>query len=168
MKYLKGIVGITLTTLGLLVSHAYLRNTSPLYNLFFSPSDLYEPLVSADLEGEPIDIEFGLTHRYPGFYQIKVDASASPGIGVKYTTDFETNISFRHDNREIISEVRSEPEFNYWRNTDGGVVLLTYRVPEQVPKDEEVNVTFKIYGNVGEFVEKYGPSTIKVSKMSDE
>lgn len=146
----------------------WLQNNNTLFNLFFPPNDLYEPLVFSPLGNENKKYVFNVMHKYPGQHEIVIQTPSSPDIGVSYKMDFLAQVALRSDVKEIISKEVVVPDSQFWGNDDGGIVLLNYRVPEEVPKYNTVQISVSISGNISKFNKRYGNSQLIVRKRSDK
>lgn len=127
---------------------SYLRKTSPLFNLLFSPSDLYEPLAISEITvsegGAKIAKEF--SNKYPGSHTVGILVSNPTSVGESYDMDFTVKIQIAENGIIKEDKVISEPYFPFWgAKSNSGIALLHYRVPDDLPlnSNQEVIVTIE-------------------------
>jgi len=108
------LVVFILVLLGL--AHYQLRNTSPLYNYFFSPKDLYKTLAESDfdLSNSGLEKELIFTAKYPGNHWVAILVEHPPGAMEKYQSDFKVKIEMIGENK-VLSESFAN-DSNYWFN----------------------------------------------------
>lgn len=167
-RAIKQVLSFLLVATVLVVSVIWLRGHSTLFNLFFPPSGMYAPMASAPLSTQNQTYEFEVIHKYPGRYELAIEVPSSPGIGSPYQMDFQATASIHLGNEKILEKNITEPHSMFWRNEDGGIVLLSYRVPELLPRNHPVRITVQTAGKVANFSERYGASTLVVAKASDK
>ena len=167
-KRARRLIIVTFATAVAIAGFFWLREQSTLFNLFLPPDSLYEPLASARLDSHPGQYAFNVGHELPGQYEVVVIAPGSPGIGVPYNMEFQARIVIEKNRAPVLEKTVSTPYSQFWRNNDGGIVLVSYRVPEQVPKGEEVLIKVDITGNVASFNQTYGASALAVKKATDK
>ena len=154
--------------LAVVVTVSWLRISSPLFNFFFPPSDLYVPLSSEKLLKSPHHYSVAASHKYPGQYEIQIQASSSSGIGILYEVRFSAEVIISYGDKELFRASLEKPEYQFWGNDDGGIVLVNYRVPETVQRSLPVQIDVILNGDIQHFIDKYGDSQIQVKKRSDE
>ena len=108
------LVVFILVLLGL--AHYQLRNTSPLYNYFFSPIVLYKTLAESDfdLSNSGLEKELIFTAKYPGNHWVAILVEHPPGAMEKYQSDFKVKIEMIGENK-VLSESFAN-DSNYWFN----------------------------------------------------
>ena len=82
--------------------------------------------------------------------------------------DFVAEVTIEVDKYPIINETLIKPSSQFWRNDDGGIVFIRYRVPDIVPRNEPVYIKVSTSGNIENFLDNYGETNIVVKKISDE
>lgn len=151
-----------------LLGVGWIRSVSPLFNLFFTPVGFYRPIAYQAVEDESTEYLLKVVHSYPGNYVVEVHAPTSSGTGVSYQVEFEAEVEVRTEKTELLRKTPRQESPQFWKHKGGGITLLRYRVPEQVPRNELVQVKVAITGNIGGFNRKYGTPVLLIAKSSDE
>jgi hypothetical protein len=160
---------ITVFTLVILFAGVnWLRTESTVFNLFFPPSGIYDPLASAPLSSSEKRYEFEVIHKYPGRYEIAINAPSSPGVGVLYEMGFQAKVVISTESKVLMEKSISRPSSQFWGDKTGGVVLLGYRIPEMVDVEQSVTIIVATSGDVASFNNDYGASNVVVKKRSDK
>jgi hypothetical protein len=167
-RAIKQVISFCLVATGLVASVILLRGHSPLFNLLFPPSGMYVPMASAPLSTQNRTYEFEVIHKYPGSYDLAIEAPSSPGLGSPYQMDFQATVSIHLGDEKILEKNITEPSSMFWRNESGGIVLLSYSVPELLPRNDPARIALQTKGNVANFSSRYGTSTLVVRKGSDK
>lgn len=166
------IIPVGLLAVLLIGGISYLRESSPLFNLFFSPSDLYSSLdeqelnLSNEMESHSLSFEA----KYPGNHAIFIDVSKVIPIGEKYGGEYLIKVEITDaKNLPLISETVSTPAYSFWRGRlPGGIALLAFDAPEDVPLKQPLVANILVLKSDSEFQERLGPLTLVVRKYSDE
>lgn len=155
----------------LVAAHFQLRESSPLYNLFFSPSDLYSNLAESafDLTEKGFTKKLEVTHIYPGNHWVALLVEKPAELFEKYDSDFEVQITIISKNKVMLDSTVSDSSFWFLGHKDrSGFALLTYKIPDIVPIGTSLTFTVKVLKPSPEFAKKYGKQRIIISKYSDE
>lgn len=171
MRIFKVGIIIAVCLLIIVISHKYLRTNSPMYNLVFSPSDLYNSLAddAFNLSNERLTKEFKIVHKYPGHYCIALIVENPVGSGVKYDSVFLLNISFIKNDKVVLARIVSDTSFWFWGGKEkSGFILMTYDTPRQLPVGVPLVAKIKVLKADSQFNFKYGLPKIIIRKLSDE
>ncbi|MGN0847737.1 MAG: hypothetical protein ACI4RA_10195 [Kiritimatiellia bacterium] len=88
--------------------------------------------------------------------------------------DVELNCTFRDDNGKVVFQIHSDNAFKklwtWCRGNRGGSkeIYCKYRVPKDVPLDEELQLEIKVTGEVDKFLRQYPNAVLSVDKYSDK
>jgi len=151
--------------------HSHLRNSSPLYNLFFSPDDLYSNLAESnyDLSIRGLEKELKFTTKYPGNHWLAILVESPPEVMEKYKSDFEVNIQVVGGKGVLSESVVSDSSFWFYGGQHrSGFALATYKVPSKLPIGQPVTIKATVVRDSPGFTKQYGKQRIIVSKYSDE
>lgn len=149
-----------------------LRSNSPdalktLVELFIPPSDLFQPLVSqaVDISDGFLEKRFSYHHEYMGNHEI--------GLFLEnfdldlYTHILKVSARIVCDSREGLRYTSSTTSGTPFLGKDGsGFGLVTYVVPKDLPLDNEIDCTITLSEIDGDFIKKYGPARIYISRIS--
>ena len=153
------------------IAHTHLRSTSPLYNFFFSPSDLYTDLASEtfDMTKTGNSIELPFISKYPGNHWVVVLVENPAELQAGYGSDFKVKVSIK-DGTEIVSEtITDNSKFWFYGGTErSGFALSTYKIPKDWQLNHPLIVSAEVLKPSQSFENKYGSQRIVVSKFSDE
>ena len=165
--------GFLLATLALVVwlAHSHLRATSPAYNFFFSPSDLYTNLASAkfDITNTGYSTQLPFSSKYPGNHWVALLVEEPAEHLKSYGDDFRVKIIIKNGEETITEGVANNSRFWFFGGPDrSGFALTTYRVPEHWLVGQNLVALAEVLKPSPSFQEKYGKQTIVVGKYSDE
>jgi hypothetical protein len=164
----KCVAAAAILVVALLMGVGWMRGASPLFNLFFPPANFYSPMAYQAIEDKSKGYLLEVMHRYPGNYEVEIYAPTSSGVGVPYQVEFDADIEVKTEKMTLLHNTSSKESPQFWGRAGGGITLLRYRVPEQVPRNELVQINVAITGDIGRFNKKYGTSVLLVAKSSDE
>lgn len=134
--------------------------------------DKYVPLVL-----EPFDIsiqglikKYTFENKYKGKYDIGLYVEKPIFHLDKYETNFRLEITIYNDNEIILSKIVSKGEFNFngWENGKGGIALIVYSTPIDLPLNLPLKCVVKIIKSDELFENKYGKTYFYIRKMSDK
>jgi hypothetical protein len=165
-----GLLVASLVALAVLV-HYHLRSSSPLYNFFFSPSDLYKTLgeSSFDLSKQGLEKELKFTTKYPGNHWLAILVESPPEIMEKYKSDFEVKVQVLSESGVISESVVSDSSFWFYGGQQrSGFALATYKAPSDLPLGQPLTIKATVINESPGFTEKYGKQRLIMSKYSDE
>ena len=80
--------------------------------------------------------------------------------------DFDVELIVKHNGALIYSN-KMEKGSPYWGKNKSGLIFINYRVPDDLPPRTKLNATIKINGNIKEFINHYGTTTLSIRKASD-
>lgn len=153
------------------LAHFQLRTSSPLYNFFFSPADLYSNLAESDfdLSTKGLERELKFSSKYPGNHWLAILVDSPPEIMEKYPSDFRIKIQVLGE-KEVLSEsVVSDSSFWFFGGKSrGGFALTTFKVPSNLPLSQPLRIIATVEKESPGFTKKYGKQRIILSKYSDE
>lgn len=155
----------------LVVAHFQLRESSPLYNLFFSPSDLYNNLAESafDLTERGFTKKLEVNHIYPGNHWVALLVEKPAELFEKYDSDFNVQITITSKNKVVLDNTVSNSSSWFLGQKDrSGFSLLTYKISDIAPIGTSLSFTVKVLKPSSEFTKKYGKQRIIISKYSDE
>jgi len=168
--YKKGI--IVLLILAILVAlHIQLRESSPLYNFFFSPPDLYNNLAAADFDLTETGLATNLEvkHKYPGNHWVAILVEKPTELFEKYNSDFEVKITITNNNKVVFSSTATDSSSWFLGSTNrSGFSLLTYKIPDMFPIGALLVFKVEVVKGSPDFTKKYGKQRIIITKYSDE
>ena len=166
----KGILLVLVITV-LAALHYHWRETSPLYNFLFSPSDLYSNLVKTnfDLTKKGFTKKIIITNKYPGNHWIALLVNKPTKTGDKYDSDFKVKITIKNKTNVILEKIVSDSSFwFYGGKNNSGFALLSYKSPNILPLGIPLNIEIKVLTPSKNFEKKYGKQFLVVEKFSDE
>ena len=150
------------------LAHYQLRSSSPLYNFFFSPSDLYHNLAESnyDLSVRGLEKKLKFTIKYPGNHWLAILVESPPELMGEYKADFLVKIQILSEKRVLSESVVSDSSF--WIHSGRGFALTTYNVPGELPIGEPLTINAIVVKESPTFTKQYGKQRIIMSKYSDE
>ena len=88
----------------------------------------------------------------------------------EYETNFELELSVYQDGKPILSRKLSKPVFNFngWEKGKGGMALLVYNAPQDLPLNKRLKCKLKVVKTDQGFIDKYGQPKFFIRKMSDK
>ncbi len=135
-------------------------------------SSKYVPMVL-----EPIDLslsgynnKYVFTNKYQGSYNIGLYVEKpAPPFG-SYETKFRIELTIYQNQIPILNRqlIHSEFNFNGWEKGKGGMVLLKYSSPSDLPTNQLLTCSVTVVDSDGKFEEKYGKPMFFIRKMSDK
>ncbi len=138
----------------------------------FGCSNKYDPMVlkSINLNIEGFQKEFTFTNRYRGNYNLGLYVDKPVFHLDQYETNFEIEITIFQHNNQVITEKVSNPVFNFngWEKGKGGLALLIYNSPKDLPLNNALDCRIKVLKPDLSFEEKYGRPKFYIRKMSDK
>ena len=153
------------------LSHYQLRRSSILYNFLFSPDDLYQTLDESDfdLSSQGIERELKFKIKYPGNHWLAILVESPPETTEKYKSDFDVKIQI-FDKEGILTEsvVSDSSLWFYGGQQRSGFALATFKVPSDLPLDQQLNIRVSVVKESPGFTKLYGKHRIIMSKFSDE
>lgn len=162
------IVGILLT----IGAFQWLRANSPIFNLFFPPTDFYTTLAESPIifeqAGYVLDMKFK-NKRYPGGYALIIQTEKPLPKAGGFRTKIKANIKVKKDNIIILQKTVSKPRSYFWKNEkESGFYLFQYQVPTDLPKNVELNLEMTLLEPDKEIFKKYGKTKAIIRKTSDK
>ena len=164
-------VALAAMLLAIWLGHSQLRKTSPGYNFFFTPEDLYSNLASSpfDLTKAGYSAKLHFSSKYPGNHWVALIVDKPAQHFPNYGSDFSVKVTIRK-NGTVIAESIAKTS-NLWfhgRHGKSGFALATFKVPEHWAVDDDLVASAKVLKASPFFQEKYGEQTLVVGKYSDE
>ncbi len=152
------------------VSPPYLHKNAPLFNLFFPPADLYDPLATTTFSttGENSSCELDFTAKYPGRHTVTVIPSVPIETMGSYGEDFSVRVVITSLDGEVLLDEERDPPFSQFWGKECGMHLFAFNASEDVPQDVQLHALVQIKKADNEFEEKFGPITLSIKKGSDE
>ncbi len=149
----------------------HLQATSPMFNFFFSPDDLYEQLACSDIdlsaEGSSVSLDF--VNNYPGNHWIEIIVDNPTDLHNTYETKFELNIEIKDNDKELLATTANQPEIPFWGVKDhSGFAILTYDVPSKLPIRTQLTANITVKKADADFDDLYGKQRLCIKKYSDE
>ena len=135
-------------------------------------SNKYEPIVlePINLAAHGVSKEYVFKNKYAGRYDIGLYVDKPVPYREKYESNFELEITLLQDSNALISKKLSKPEFIFygWEKGKGGIALLVYEVPNDLPLSKTLMCRVTVLKSDLHFEEKYGKPKFFVRKMSDK
>ena len=160
--------------LSLIVGCSVVSHHSELYNVFYPPEDLYEPLASSAITfeqtGKILSTEFKA--KYPGNHHIRIyieNPVPDPWSFMTYLQEtLKAKVIFRIED-EVIYERIASNEFCYFIEgpEKHGFELVRYKVPDNVPRNRTINVQVILLKVDKQFHARYGKTFAAIGKGSD-
>jgi len=154
------------------VGCANAKGNASLAEMFNPPKDLF-----VDLYNGPVVIEkdkvvsFDLNHKYPGRHQVGLYLSKMTSEhysdGNPGKTKFRIDLRFTEDNEVILRKELGAEITPFIGKESNGVILMVYKVPEDLPLKKSLHVTAKIVEADDEFNSEFGEAKLFIKKMSD-
>ncbi len=135
-------------------------------------SSKYDPMIL-----EPIYLsdrgyhkEYVFTNNYPGKYSIGLYVDTPVYPLDSYDTKFQLEITIFLNNKPILARQLSQSEYNFygWEKGKGGMVLLIYESPGDLPLNKPLRCIVKVVGSDDGFESKYGKPMFYIRKKSDK
>lgn len=168
-----------------------LSGMGPLLNIVFPAEDLYDPLVTVDLEPGINDYILSFSHKYVGRHAVEISSlreiqdprsqTQNPGSGNtnQSRSDLgswgtENDIGNLHVvlevslNGRVIYYAEQLKGSMFWGKDDHGLHFNTYLVPKNLPLGKELTARVTIRGDPDGYLEKHGAARLSITKMSDE
>lgn len=166
------IVALLVTVIGLYTGGVqHLQTASPLFNFFFSPNDLYDPLACTEFDLSTVGgYELNFQNKYPGNHSIAVLVEHPPRVSDSYLTDFKLIIKIIDGSKAIIDKEITKPIFSFWGGgkQNSGFAVFTYKVPLDLERERALRATVQIEVPDEKFTARYGKQKICIQKFSDE
>lgn len=153
------------------LAHYQLRSSSPLYNFFFSPADLYSNLAESnfDLSVKGLEKELKFSTKYPGNHWLAILVDSPPELMEKYPSDFKVKIQVLGEGEVLSESVVSDSSFWFYGGKNrSGFALTTFKVPSSLPLSQPLAIKATVVEASSGFTKKYGKQRIIMSKYSDE
>jgi len=153
------------------LAHYHLRSSSPLYNFFFSPADLYSNLAESDfdLSVEGLEKELKFSIKYPGNHWLAILVDSPPKLMEKYPSDFKVKIQVLGKGEVLSESVVSDSSFWFYGGKNrSGFALTTFKVPSSLPLSQPLAIKATVVEASSGFTKKYGKQRLIMSKYSDE
>lgn len=136
------------------------------------PEGYYSSLAATEviLDGSVAEYSLEFSHQYEGMYGVGIMVSNPPSVAHPFQTSLEVSISMFVDGQEVWSkegDTQNSP-FSGGGNYPGGVRLLKYEVPEDLPVNKRVRSVLTISNGDLVFHSRYGTAVLFVKKMSDK
>jgi len=154
--------------------HNYILKATLILSLFtvISCSNKYDPLVlePINLSTQGFHKEYTFKNNYQGNYVIGLYVDKPIFPRDKYETNFKLELTIYQDKKRILTKKLFKPEFNFtgWENGKGGMALLVYKVPRDLPLNEPLLCSITVVKSDKVFEKKYGKPKFFVRKMSDK
>lgn len=162
---------VLVVLLGVFASTVALRRHSPLFNLIFSPSDLYRPLAvtSIDLSQENAVYKVQFQNKYPGLHWIAIEVEKPNTTVEGYSGNFVLNLEVSDRGATLVKETIKGPGSPFWGGMSrSGFAIHWFRSPNNLPLREPLTATVTVVRGDSAFQAKHGVSKLVVSKLSDE
>jgi len=143
-----------------------LSGMGPLLNIVFPAEDLYDPLVTVDLEPGINDYILSFSHRYVGRHAVEISSPRGSGFE-DAQQNFHVTFEVFHDGR-IAYYAEQLKGSMFWGKDDHGLHFNTYRVPKNLPVGYELTARVTVRGDVDDYLEKHGAARLRITKMSDQ
>ena len=136
------------------------------------PSDLYEYIVKKPitLKKKTVLKGFALKHNYVGTYFVGILIKKPPVYSKPIVSNAKLKLSITHDGKTIY-----EMLFNRWSNRFGGpgkkksgIILGSYKVPEDIPLKLNTKVAISIVSPDPLFEYSYGGIDIFIRRSVDQ
>ena len=110
---------------------------------------------------------FSYQHEYEGLYLIEMFVERPPNYMTAVKTSAKLSIKIKDGQSEdkIISNGGWREKFG--SDKSGGVILGSYRVPEDMPLDSTVYLTINVLSADSNFAARYGNATMVVKRAGD-
>lgn len=144
-----------------------------LWRTLSPPDDFCEPLAIGNviLSESGREFPFELTTKYPGSHTVAIGVSSPPRPARAFETEVELTISFYSDTKGISTFRGNTTDWPYWQgNSDfpGGMDLLVFEVPDDVPLREPVRCVLHVATGDPSFHKEYGSARLEVRKIGDK
>jgi hypothetical protein len=134
--------------------------------------DKYVPLVlePLDISSQGLIKEYIFKNKYEGEHDIGLYVEKPIFHLDKYETNFKLEITIYKNESIILSKLVSKGKFNFngWENGKGGIALVVYRSPSELPLKKTLKCIVKIIESDAMFEKKYGKTIFYIRKMSDK
>ena len=139
-------------------------------NLFFPPDDLYRPLgeIQMSLADAGSFYSLDIAHEYPGMHGVEIRVLNPPSVGRSIDLASEVTVTVEQDGRVILSKRIKEFDFPFWDREGGGLTVLYYSVPEDLPRRQPLRFLVTVETPDAGFQERYGQAKLCIRKHSDE
>lgn len=129
------------------------------------PDDLWAPLGEAKLNPDKKEYQFEISHKYVGNHVVDLSFEKLK-VMERAKNDFEVELIVKHKDALIYSN-KSERGASHWGKDKSGLTFIHYRVPDDLSVRTKLNTTIKIKGDIKQFIEQYGTTTLSIRKGSD-
>lgn len=139
----------------------------------FPPDDLYAPLVISPLN-TPKDISnYSVTfkNKYTGRHIIGLIVDNPPPIGESYEIDnLALAIAVSQNGKVLIEQTTDESVYPFWGHSGqySGLALVNYKVPDELPRNQELQCEIIIENSRAAFMQKYDNIRLFIAKISDK
>lgn len=155
---------------GVTFLHFYLRGSSPLYNFFLPPNDLYDGSIEVDfdLSKPDFETEIEVVHEYPGNHMVALKVERPARMGTFYEDAFVLEISARSDETTLLEGTFPTSENSFQGGDWGFLPLVVYSVPSDAPQGESIKFRIRVLKADPDFSGEYGNAKLYIGKFSDE
>lgn len=147
-----------------------LRQTSPAFNFFFSPSDLYTPLIvkpfDISIKGNTFTVDF--QNKYPGlhWFNFGVEKPFNPESPI-CAREYAVQISIFQNDTEVASKTVHAPCKEGFRDVPDEN-RFWYFSPQDLPLREPLKAVVTVQNPDADFAKHYGKVIFEIAKLSDE
>lgn len=147
----------------------YLRQTSTLFNMIFTPPDWSVPLATTSIDfgknGQIYLLNF--QNKYPGLHWFEVRvAKPSTYFSEGYKGDFELLLEIKSEGKIIESKTIKGPGGPFSGEKEG-FAMFWYRVPNTLPLRKPLEAKITVLKADNEFFARYGTTELAIRKLSD-
>ena len=165
------IISLIIIAVGGYLGLQYLHKNSPIFNFFFTPKDLYSPVVCSNFDlSKNNNYQLSFTNKYPGGHNLEILVEKPTKILDKYVTEFKIRVIISAEDKKIVNTVVTEKNISsFWGGeNNSGFAIYRYRVPSDLPQGKLLKATIQIEMSDEDFYEKYGKQKLCFTKHSDE
>ena len=143
----------------------FLPNLAPILILLSPPQDLFNPLVTENIDPNRKDYKFQFRHKYVGNHHVELAFSKNAPES-KASDNLELHYVVKNGNK-VLFQQNSKVTSQYWGQNQNGLIFITYAIPQALPVNVTVDATVTVSGDIKAFLKDHGPTQVVVRKGSD-
>lgn len=169
---MKKIVSSIIVISALLAAIYVIRPHNSFLLTMIPPTDLYDSIAVIDIDlekGKEYD-EFTITHRYKGTYAFGIFIERIPEYGTPVESEATLHFELKNNSKSLFKATTSKwsSRFGGPGKKEAGVILGSYKVPDDIAPGNAVTVTISLVKNDDKFEEHYGKQTFFIRRLSDK
>jgi hypothetical protein len=147
----------------------YLHKNSVLFNFFFSPKDLFSPLICTQFDlSQKNTYVLEFENKHPGNHWLEVLVEKPTKVLENYETHYKLRIIISSEEGQLLDKIVTEKDLLPFWSIKSGFSIYNYKVPTDLPREKRLKASIQIIEPDESFSTKYGKQEMCFKKYSDE